>query len=136
MSFQNQYTASFVTGLAHQTSGHHQAQMIPLQDQQQFESEIWTSSAPANKTFIIYFTAPWCGACKRLDLTTLTSLTVHMSNVSWYKCDIDENDYTAGFCQIRQIPTFLCIRNKQVISRITSSVNETVANWLSENLRG
>ena len=134
MSYHNQFTASYATGLTQQQSGQQKDPLIPLQDQQQFESEIWTSAAPAT-TFFIYFTAPWCGACKRLDLTALTSLTALKPNVRWYKCDIDANDYTASYCQIRQIPTFLCIRNKQVISRITSSVNQTVADWLSENLK-
>ncbi len=130
--------------------------MIPLQDQQQFENDIWTcdsnmlesrtlnpssagtrtaAPAAANKTFFIYFTAPWCGACKRLDLPTLTAMTANVPNVQWYKCDIDDNDYTASFCQIRQIPTFLCIKNKQVINRITSSVNQTVAEWIIQNLQ-
>lgn len=134
MSYHNQYTAFSATGLIPQQSGQQRDLLIPLQDQQQFETEIWSSAAPAT-TFIIYFTAPWCGACKRLDLTALTSLTARMPNVRWYKCDIDQNDYTGAFCQVRQIPTFLCIRNKQVISRITSSVNQTVADWLSENLK-
>jgi thioredoxin 1 len=109
--------------------------MIPLQDQQQFENDIWTNAVPANKTFFIYFTAPWCGACKRLDLATLTNMTANIPNVTWYKCDIDDNDYTASFCQIRQIPTFLCIKNKQVVNRITSSVNQTVAEWIIQNLQ-
>ncbi len=109
--------------------------MIPLQNQQQFEKDIWSSApAAANKTFFIYFTAPWCGACKRLDLNSLTAITANIQNVSWYKCDIDANDYTASYCQIRQIPTFLCIKNKQVVSRITSSVNETVADWIYQQL--
>jgi thioredoxin-like negative regulator of GroEL len=109
--------------------------MIPLLDQQQFENDIWNSApAIANKTFIIYFTAPWCGACRRLNLDLLRSQTSSNPNVIWYKCDIDENDYTASYCQIRQIPTFLCIKNKQVVSRITSSVNETVAEWIHQQL--
>ncbi len=136
MSYQNQYTAFSGAGSHHQPYGHHQVQMIPLQDQQQFENDIWTSApAAANKTFFIYFTAPWCGACKRLDLPSLTAMTANVPNVQWYKCDIDDNDYTASFCQIRQIPTFLCIKNKQVVNRITSSVNQTVAEWIIQNLQ-
>ena len=101
----------------------------------QFENEIWTDApAAADKTFIIYFTAPWCGACRRLNLELLRSQTSSSTNVVWYKCDIDENDYTASYCQIRQIPTFLCIKNKKVVSQITSSVNETVAEWLYKQL--
>jgi len=107
--------------------------MISLQDQQQFEAEIWNTSVPAT-TFFVYFTATWCGACKRLDLPFLTGLTASNPNVCWYKCDIDENDYTANYCQIRQIPTFICFKNKQVISKITSSDNYTVSDWIKKQL--
>lgn len=109
--------------------------MIPLQSQEQFENQIWTNSAPASQTFIVYFTADWCTACKRLDLPTLMSLTAHNSNVFWYKCDLDKNNYTPAYCSVRQIPTFLCIRNKQIVGRLTSSVNETVADWIQEQLQ-
>ncbi len=135
MSYHNQSTASFVTGSIPQQSGRAQGHLIPLQDQNQFENEIWSSApAIANKTFFIYFTAPWCGACQRLDLPAIAALTANRNDVVWYKCDIDANDYTAGYCQIRQIPTFLCIKNKQVVSRITSSVNQTVADWIGQQL--
>jgi thioredoxin-like negative regulator of GroEL len=110
--------------------------MIPLLNQEQFEKEIWnTEPSNNNKTYIIYFTAPWCGACQRLDIPSIRSMIpASAPNTTWYKCDIDENDYTSSYCEIRQIPTFLCIRNKKVVSRITSSVNSKVYEWLLQNL--
>ncbi len=107
--------------------------MIPLLNQAQFENEIWnTEPSNNNKTYVIYFTAPWCGACQRLDIPAIRSMIV--SPAIWYKCDIDENDYTSAYCEIRKIPTFLIIRNKKILSRITSSDNAKVFEWLQQNL--
>jgi thioredoxin-like negative regulator of GroEL len=111
--------------------------MIPLLNQEQFEKEIWnTETSNNNKTYIIYFTAPWCGACQRLDIPSIRYMLASTSTATaiWYKCDIDENDYTAAYCEIRKIPTFLMIRNKKILSRITSSDNAKVFEWLQQNL--
>lgn len=108
--------------------------MTLLQSQEQFENDIWTTAVPASRTFIVYFTASWCSACKQLNLPALMTLTSNNPNITWYKCDLDINDYTPAYCDVRKIPTFLCIRNKQIVSRITSSINQTVADWLQENV--
>ena len=141
------YIPYSATTTAPQHSSVHQPQnlntMIPLRTQDQFESEIWTTDpSKVDKTFIIYFTADWCGACKRLDIPSIRSMLATAA-ATWYNIPnysfilskyIDENDYTSSFCDIRQIPTFVCIKNKKVISRITSSVNATVYEWLMQNI--
>jgi hypothetical protein len=54
------------------------------------------------------------------------------SDFTWFKCDIDKNDYTAGFCEIRQIPTFLMIKDKKIIGRISNSDTTIVSKWAKE----
>lgn len=80
---------------------------------------------------IVYFTANWCGACKRLDLTKLVG---SYPLIAWFKCDIDMNDYTAGYCGIRSIPTFLLIKNKEVVGKLSNSSTEAVLKWISEQV--
>ena len=84
--------------------------------------------APIN---IIYFTAKWCGACKRLDLTKLVGT---YPLVAWWKCDIDANDYTPGFCGIRSIPTFMIIKDKKIVGSLANSDTEKVLSWIQETL--
>lgn len=113
-------------------------QMIPLLTQQQFETEIWNNE-PTNRdiTHIIYFTKNDCIPCSRLDLPALTSITesyTPSANVKWYKCNLDTNKYTPPFCNVYKVPTFISIRNKFIHGRITSSINETVADWVYEQL--
>jgi thioredoxin-like negative regulator of GroEL len=104
--------------------------MMTLQSQEQFENEIWTTEQNRDRSIFVYFTAKWCGACKRLDLP---SLQAEAPKALWYKCDVDENNYTPSFCDVKSLPTILCFRNKRVISRISSSTNQDVANWIKQN---
>jgi thioredoxin 1 len=103
--------------------------MTPLLKQELFEAFIGRveSDEPIPSLIVVYFTAKWCGACKRLDLNRIMETA---PKAAWYKCDIDENEYTAGFCGIRSIPTFLIIKNKQIIGQLGDSRTDMVINWL------
>ena len=102
--------------------------MMPLQSQEQFEGLL--GKVPTDEQippfFIVYFTARWCGACKRLDLSKI----VESLPVTWYKCDIDENDYTPGYCGVKSIPAFLVVKNKKVFGPFGDSRTEKVIEWL------
>ena len=108
-------------------------EMTLLQDQAMFEKLIGRGPEADAKDVppicVIYFTANWCGACKRLDLPLILK---SYPDVAWYKCDIDQNEYTAGFCDIRSIPTFLVIRNKEVVGKLSNSITNNVITWIGE----
>ena len=110
--------------------------MILLHDQTMFEKLIGIGEDADAKDVppvcIVYFTARWCGACKRLDLTKLVG---SYPLIAWFKCDIDDNDYTPGFCGVRSIPTFVFIKNKKVISSLSNSSTEAVLKWVGDNLQ-
>jgi thioredoxin-like negative regulator of GroEL len=76
---------------------------------------------------VVYFTARWCGACKRLDLPKIVS---GFPTVTFFKCDIDENDYTAGFCGIRSIPSFVAIKRGKFLESFGSSDTQAVGEWI------
>ncbi len=78
---------------------------------------------------IVYFTAKWCGACKRLDIPTLCQVR---RDAMWYKCDVDDNTYTPGYCGVRTIPSFQAIVNGKAVPLLSSSDNAVVADWLSK----
>ena len=78
---------------------------------------------------VVYFTASWCGACRRLDLDAIEAA---VPTANWLKCDVDSNNYTAGYCGVRSIPAFLVVVNKKIVDMLGSSDTQKVIVWLKE----
>jgi thiol-disulfide isomerase/thioredoxin len=107
--------------------------MIPLQNQEQFEALISNDPSIKKDPFVIIkFSAKWCGPCQRIDMNYLTSLS---DKIVWYECDIDENDYTAGFCGIRTIPAFLGILNGKPSPLFSNSDTMKIAEWVKSGCK-
>jgi len=103
-------------------------EMTPLQDQIMFESLIKKNpSKPHDPRIVIAFTASWCGPCKRVNKSYLMELD---NQIKWYLCDVDENEYTVGYCGVRSIPAFLAIVNGQAQPLFVSSDTMAVAQWI------
>ena len=85
----------------------------------------------SDKGFFVYFTATWCGACKRLDLDAVEAAAKAVGVPLW-KVEQTVNDYTAGFCDVRSLPTFLFIKPKTVVGRLSNSRTEDVVAWMKE----
>ena len=76
---------------------------------------------------VIYFTAKWCGPCNNM---LLDKIVMSNNNLNWYLCDIDENDYTAGYCGVRTVPSFMGIVCGKP-TRVLSNSNQTeIIRWL------
>ena len=106
-----------------------------LMTQEEFEQLIGRQPIPDDvvlpKVTVVYFTASWCGACRRLNLPALEQA---FPDVNWLKCDIDQNNYTPGYCGVQSIPSFVLVKNMVPTAPFTSSKNESVEAWIREQL--
>ena len=113
--------------------------MRDLVSQEMFE-ELWTQNPipgpecfegcrDADNSWIVYFTAAWCGPCKRLDCDELDKVAA-LKNLTIWKCDAVVNDYTAGYCGVKAFPTFMHFQPKKIVSVIQSNQTEAVKQWL------
>jgi len=102
--------------------------MKNLTDQDEFEMLIGRTNSihPIPFLSVIWFTAKWCGPCKKVDIVSLEE----NFPANWLKCDIDDNQYTPGFCGIRSIPTFLVIYKTKILGTISSSVTSEILQFL------
>ncbi len=106
-----------------------QTRVIPLQTHEQFEA-MYTGEVKA--PVLVYFTADWCGACKRVDWEFILE---EFPDLPVYKCDVDVNKYTPGFCGVRSIPNFLMITGtKQIEGPVQTSDTAKIASWIHTTL--
>ena len=101
--------------------------MKMLETQAQFE-EMWFGP-PETEPWIVHFTAKWCKPCQQLDSELLAKVAEEKGITLW-KCEITVNDYTAGYCGVRSIPTFVYFKPKSMVSTLQSSDTATVKSWI------
>ena len=74
---------------------------------------------------IVWFSAEWCGPCKRIPIQEL----MDTFPANWLKCDVDQNNYSPGYCNIKTIPSFLVIYKKQILGTKSGSNIEELKEW-------
>ena len=98
-----------------------------LMKQEHFEKMIGRAALEDGESIprviVVYFTATWCGPCR---MVRPAELEAGLPMITWLKCDIDQNDYTAGYCGVRSIPTFLVIENMKIKGKFTSTQTEVI----------
>jgi thiol-disulfide isomerase/thioredoxin len=82
-----------------------------------------------DKAFLMYFTASWCGPCKRLDMDSIEAATKALGIPIW-KVEQTVNENTAAWCDVRSLPTFMLCKPKEIVSRLSSSSTLDVVTWL------
>ena len=99
-------------------------------EQAEFETLIGRGEYPDAEVppfTVVYFTANWCGACRSIDVNGLETA---LPSVNWLKCDVDQNNYTAGYCSIRSIPSFIAIKDKKIVGTLQSNDNAKILEWV------
>jgi hypothetical protein len=103
--------------------------MESIDTQAQFERLWFSTDTDAPSRWIVYFTAAWCGPCKRLDLDAIQAAAGE-KGIQLYKCDYVVNEYTSGYCGIRAFPSFVCMKPKAIMSTLKSAETAEVIRWI------
>uniref|UniRef100_A0A6C0D090 Thioredoxin domain-containing protein n=1 Tax=viral metagenome TaxID=1070528 RepID=A0A6C0D090_9ZZZZ len=67
-----------------------------------------------SKTYnLLYFTASWCGPCKRISPIINDKFT-KINNLQIYKIDIDNNEEICDKYNVKSVPTFILIYENDI----------------------
>ena len=73
--------------------------------------------------FLFYFTAKWCGPCKRVaPLIEKLSEGIDKTKVEFFKVDIDENDTLASDLKIKSVPTFYLFKGNELLGQCSGDI--------------
>ena len=72
------------------------------------------------KYILLYFTASWCGPCKKMKPIIEGKFT-KINNMLIYKIDIDDNDVLVKQYKIKSVPTFIMIKDNIETMRYNGS---------------
>lgn len=110
--------------------------MNPLPDQEYFEALLGKAVDDriklAPEKFVVWFSASWCGPCKRVNGDALLQ---GFPDVVFFKCDVDENNYTPGYCGVRSIPAFMAVQNGKPVGTLQNSSTQAIAEWIQSTFQ-
>jgi len=68
------------------------------------------------KYIFLFFTASWCGPCKNIKpKIEEIAASLENPNIIFYMIDITENEGLAEKMNIKSVPTFILLKNKQIV---------------------
>ena len=90
-----------------------------------------------DEIILIDMYADWCGPCKMMAPFLLeASEDATLSNVKFFKVNVDEESELAAEFGISAIPTFIILKNKQEIARRMGFIPKVgLTNWIKESIK-
>jgi thioredoxin 1 len=92
------------------------------------ETDTLEEMIDTTKSYVLYFTASWCGPCKSI-YPLFDELSKKYSNIAFYKIDIDECEEFVSNFNIDSVPTFYLYKpNSEYFSICKGSDTELLSN--------
>ena len=88
--------------------------------------------AVPEKLLVVDFWASWCGPCKMLS-PVIDALSEEMTDVSFYKVNVDDERSLASNFGVSSIPTVVMIKDKQIVNQFVGYADKaTVRSRIEE----
>ena len=98
--------------------------MIALNDDIN-SSDFFIKDDNENRLSILYFTASWCGPCKKIFPLINKLSEYNKEYFNYYIIDIDVNDILSNKFTIESVPTFILLNNEtKLVSFSGSDINK------------
>jgi len=80
----------------------------------------------ASKPTLVDFWAEWCGPCRAMNPIIEELSLIYENKLVFAKLNVDKNPVTPSKYGISSIPTFLIIKNGQVMNSIIGAVTQEI----------
>ena len=87
-------------------------------------NENYESLMASGQPVVIDFWAEWCGPCRMIGPIIEELAAEYEGKVVIGKCDVDDNDELTGRFGVRNIPTFLFIKDGEVKDKTVGAVTK------------
>lgn len=86
-----------------------------------FETEVLKSDIPV----FVDFWAPWCGPCQMMGPIVADLAEEYAGkNIKIGKCNVDENQNTAGQYNVMSVPMFAIFKSGQMVDQMVGGVQK------------
>jgi thioredoxin 1 len=86
----------------------------------------------SGKLMLLDFKAPWCGPCRSMQ-PIVEKVLSEFENVELIEINVDEDTDLARQYQVRYLPTFILIKDGEVVDRIMGATTaENLKKFISQ----
>lgn len=97
------------------------------------KTEDWTKLMTNDITYVVDFTATWCGPCKAIGpFFDELSMRPEYSHIAFLKVDVDKLPEIAAEANVNAMPTFQVWKNGVSVQQIVGASKEKLVALLNE----
>eukprot|EP00619_Florenciella_sp_RCC1007_P001005 CAMPEP_0205923256 /NCGR_PEP_ID=MMETSP1325-20131115/15915_1 /ASSEMBLY_ACC=CAM_ASM_000708 /TAXON_ID=236786 /ORGANISM="Florenciella sp., Strain RCC1007" /LENGTH=128 /DNA_ID=CAMNT_0053291443 /DNA_START=84 /DNA_END=470 /DNA_ORIENTATION=+ len=95
------------------------------------EWESFQAAAMKDTNSVAYFTAAWCGPCKRIA-PIYEELSDSHPTITFAKVDIDQNQTAASKAAIKSVPTFMFFKDGNFVGQFSGADHQLLEETLAK----